>query len=224
MDRFLFDTAADAPQWAATLIGSRRTTLPKRLQEPGPDAARLLQILEAAGCAPDHDQILPWRFVIVPAAARPALADAFEQALVERDTLATGAQRVQAREKAFRSPLLMLAIVRLTDAAGDGASEITEAERYVSAGCAIQNMLLVATAQSFGSALTSGKALQSAPLRRLFALGSNEQALCFINIGTIASERPLRRRPPPDRYVSTLTLTGQGAAQDQTKTFIQDQP
>ncbi len=208
MDRFLFDTAADAPHWAAALISSRRTTLPKRMQAPGPDAARLQQILEAAGAAPDHDQILPWRFVIVPAEARAALADAFEQALVERDPLAGGAQRGQAREKAFRAPLLMLAIVRLKEAAGNAASDITEAERYVSAGCAIQNMLLVATAQSFGSSLTSGKALQSAPLRALFAMDATEQALCFINIGTIASQRPLRRRPVPDAYVTTLAVSG----------------
>jgi nitroreductase len=220
MDRFLFDTAADAPHWAATLITSRRTTLPRRMQGPGPDAAQLRQILEAAGAAPDHDQILPWRFVIVPGDARACLANAFEQALVERDPLATTAQREQAREKAFRSPLLMLAIVRLYDAASGAASgaangaasdapigaasDIAASERYVSAGCAIQNMLLMATAQSYGSALTSGKALQSAPLRTLFALGAHEEALCFINIGTIASQRPQRKRPLPDSYVSTL--------------------
>jgi nitroreductase len=204
MDRFLFDTAADAPQWAATLIGSRRTTLPKRMQGPGPDASQLHQILEAAGAAPDHDQILPWRFVIVPGEARACLATAFEQALLERDALATTDQREQAREKAFRSPLLMLAIVRLNDAAADDTGGITPSERYVSAGCAIQNMLLMATAQSYGSALTSGKALQSAPLRALFSLGGNEEALCFINIGTIASQRPQRNRPLPDRYVTTL--------------------
>lgn len=209
MDRFLFNTAADAPHWAAALIGSRRTTLPKRMQEPGPNEAGLQQILEAAGAAPDHDQILPWRFVMVPATARSALAEAFEQALVERDPLAGGAQREQAREKAFRAPLLMLAIVRLKDTPGNAASGITEAERYVSAGCAIQNMLLVATAQSLGSSLTSGKALQSAPLRALFALQANEQALCFINIGTIASQRPLRRRPAPEAYVTSLAVSGQ---------------
>lgn len=215
MDRLLFDTTADAPQWAAALISHRRTTLPRRMQEPGPDAAQLQQILEAAGAAPDHDQILPWRFVIVPAAARGRLADAFEQALMTRDPMATSVQCEQAREKAFRSPLLMLAIVRLSDepagptaattaATTDGTSSITASERYVSAGCAIQNLLLMATAQSYGSALTSGKALQSAPLRALFLLGPHEQVLCFISIGTVASRRPLRRRPLPDSYVTTL--------------------
>jgi nitroreductase len=202
MDRFFFDTAADAPHWAATLINSRRTTLPKRMQGPGPDAAQTRQILEAAAAAPDHDQILPWRFVIVPAEARANLADAFEQALVARDPQVTAAQREQAREKAFRSPLLMLAVVRLQG--GDAADSITSAERYVSAGCALQNMLLMATAQSYGSALTSGKALQSAPLRTLFCLGAEEEALCFVNIGTIASARPLRKRPQQDSYVTTL--------------------
>ena len=89
---------------------------------------------------------------MVPQEARAALAQAFGAALLERDPLATTDQREQAREKAFRSPLLMLAIVRLHDAAdGDAhgaasAGGITPSERYVSAGCAIQNMLLMATA------------------------------------------------------------------------------
>ena len=49
-------------------------------------------------------------------------------------------------------------------------------ERMVSAGCAIQNMLLMATALDFGSALTSGKVLTSGPLRTSLALGEDEQA------------------------------------------------
>ena len=50
---------------AATLMQSRQTILPKRLLEPGPDAAQLEQILAAAACAPDHGQLLPWRFVLL---------------------------------------------------------------------------------------------------------------------------------------------------------------
>ena len=185
---------------AQALIHTRQTILPKRLAEPGPDAAQLQAILGAAASAPDHHELLPWRFVLVPAGARNRLAEVFATALVERDASATPQQVAQAREKAYRSPLLLLAVVRLRD---DDA-EIEPHERIVSAGCAVQNMLLMAHAQGFGGALTSGKALQSAPLRTLFGLKPDEQALCFVNIGTVVKARPVRLRPQAAQYVSTL--------------------
>jgi nitroreductase len=192
-----------AAEWAAALIRGRRTVLPKRLAEPGPDARELEQILGAAADAPDHMQLLPWRFVLVPVEARPRLAEVFAQSLRERDPGAGEEQLAQAREKAFRAPLLMLAIARTND---EQAHDIPMLERLVSAGCAIQTMLLMATAQGFGSALTSGKALQSAALRELFSLAPGEQALCFINIGTVTERKPGRERPTAERYVSRLEL------------------
>ena len=139
----------------------------------------------------------------IPAGARAALADAFEGALAARDPAATPEQRLQAREKAFRAPLLLLAIARLD---GDDG-HVPPTERLVSAGCALQNMLLMATALGFGSALTSGQALQSPQLRALFGLEVREQALCFLSVGTAAASRPRRRvRPAVERYVSTLTV------------------
>ena len=190
---------ATAAQWAAVLIDARRTVLPKRLTEPGPDAQQLEHILAAAAAAPDHGNLVPWRFVIVPATARAALADVFERALVQRDAGATPAQRQQARDKGFRAPLLMLAIARL-----NGGAEIPPAECLVSAGCAIQNMLLMATAMGYASALTSGKALQSPHLHRLFAVTAQEQPLCFVSVGTAAAHTPRHQRPATARYVSTL--------------------
>ena len=57
-------------QWAWALIQHRQTILPKRLDEPGPDERQLELILQAAAAAPDHGELLPWRFVLIPAAAR----------------------------------------------------------------------------------------------------------------------------------------------------------
>jgi nitroreductase len=176
--------------------------LPKRLVAPGPAPVELRRILEAAAAAPDHEQRLPWRFVLVPDAARIALADVFEAALCERDPAATEAEAAQAREKAFRAPVLLLAIVDL----GHAGDAVPPAERLVSAGCALQNMLLQATAEGYGSALTSGKALQSAGLRRLFGLGPTEQAVCFLSLGTVLAARPGRARPAVERYVSVLEV------------------
>jgi nitroreductase len=187
-------------RWAAALIEHRQTILPKRLDEPGPDAVELDCILRAAASAPDHGELLPWRFVIVPGAARARLADVFAAALLERDPAATPEQVARAREKAFRGPVLMLAVVRT----GAPAEEVTPNERLLSAGCAIQNMLLMATAMGFGSALTSGKALQASGLRALFSLSAEEQAVCFVSVGTALRRKAARERPQPSQYVSSL--------------------
>ena len=186
--------------WANTLIHSRRTTLPKRLRGPGPDAGQRACILQAAAAAPDHDQILPWRFIEVPEQRRAALGQAFADALLERDPQADAPACSQAREKAMRSPWLLLVVVRT----GGEPAEIPVTERVLSAGAAIQNMLLMATAFGLGSALTSGKALQSQALRQLFALKDKEQALCFINIGHIGEPRQPRTRPEVAQYFSVL--------------------
>ena len=190
----------DSALWASTLIQSRRTTLPKRLCEPGPDAGQKRLILEAAAAAPDHEQLLPWRFIEIPEACRAALGQAFEDALMDRDPSASEDQRLQARDKAARSPWLLLVVVRT----GGEPAEIPAAERVLSAGAAIQNMLLMATAFGLGSALTSGKALQSQALRQLFALKDKEQALSFINIGHIGEPRQPRTRPEVAQYFSVL--------------------
>ena len=184
----------------AALLQARQTILPKRLGAPGPDAAQLQAMLAAAAHAPDHGCLLPWRFVLGPQAARAALAEVFAQALRERDAAATPAQQEQAREKAYRAPVLLLAVA---DERG-GDPGIEPGERIVSAGCALQNLLLMATALGFGSALTSGKALQSQALRTLFALGEGERALCFVSVGTMLVRKPMRTRPVPAQYVATL--------------------
>ena len=199
LDRVM--TGADLATLAAALMQSRQTILPKRLAVPGPTADQLGLILGAAASAPDHGQLLPWRFVLVPQQARTRLADVFAGALLERDAAATPTQVAQAQDKAHRSPLLLLVVVD-----GErGDPEIDLFERIVSTGCAVQNMLLMATALGFGSALTSGKALKSPGLHQLFGLADGEHALCFVSIGTVQSRKGERLRPVPSDYVYTLT-------------------
>jgi nitroreductase len=190
---------ASAAQWAAALMQHRQTILPKRLVAPGPDEQQLDAIFEAAAAAPDHGELLPWRFVVVPSAARERLGQVFAEALLERDPAAAATQIERAREKAFRAPALALAVVR-----AGGSEEVPVPERLVSLGCALQNMLLLATAFGYGSALTSGKALHAPGLRALFALGEDEQAVCFVSFGTAARRKPGRQRPTPQQYVSVL--------------------
>lgn len=190
----------------ATLIHTRQQLAPKRLFAPGPDAAQLEAYFLAAAAAPDHGQILPWRFIVVPQSSRAGLGEVFARALKERDPAASDKELAQARDKAHRAPFVALAVVR--DEADDHP-EIPLAERLVSLGCAIQNLLLSAHADGFGSGLVSGQAMQTTGLRQFFALHENERAVCFVALGTADRSKPIRPRPAPGAFVSSL--------QDQTR-------
>jgi nitroreductase len=188
-------------EFALGLMSARRTVLPKRLAAPGPDDAQLHMILVAAATAPDYRQILPWRFVLIDEGGRARLAAAFADSLLERDDHASIEQLDRARAKAFRSPCLILVVCRT----GGPPADVSASERLVSAGCAIQNVLLQSTAMGFSCGLTSGKAMRSRSLRRLFDLDEFEDALVFVNIGT-ASRQPLPiLRPQVDQYLTTLS-------------------
>lgn len=213
-----FATGKELSEFANALIHSRHNVSPRRLGEPGPSAQQLQEILGAAAAAPDHGRLRPWRFVIVPLAQRERLAEVFGRALVDRDPAATQAQIDNAREKAHRAPFLMLAIARLADADAQARAagargahhpdateaEVGDAERLVSFGCAIQNILLCAHAAGFGTGLTSGQAMDSARLRALFDLGESERAVCCINIGTVTKHKPSQLRPVVSDYVTEL--------------------
>ena len=196
------DSTADQEVLDATLtlIHSRQHISPKRLGDPGPDPGQLEKILSAAGAAPDHGLITPWRLIIVPPERRHLLGAAFAEALAERDTEVTEVQKQDARSKAFRGPFLALMVARLDPALGPTHPQ----ERVISAGCAIQNMLLVAHALGFGAGLSSGRALYSRQMRLLFGLSAHEQPLCFMTGGTVQRRKSARPRPVMADYTSTL--------------------
>ena len=194
-------TAVESWAFAQSLIHSRRNVTPRRLVVPGPDDGQLQSLLALAAAAPDHGQLTPWRFVIVPQEQRHRLAEAFALALVDRDPAATETQIASAREKAYRAPLLLVAVACL----GPREPDTPSLERLVSMGAAIQNLLLGAHALGFGSGLTSGKAMASVRLRALLELVEHEQAVCCVNIGSVVRNKPREGlRPEPAAFVRML--------------------
>lgn len=185
---------------ALTLMTSRQSILPRRLIEPGPTDAQISDMFSAAAAAPDHGEIHPWRFVVVPQTRRADLGEAFAQALFERDATATPEQLAQAREKALRAPFVALVIARL----GANEPDIDVLERMVSVGAAVQNFLLMAHSFGLGAGLTSGLAMRSRAVQKLFGLQEGEHAICCINVGTAVKRKAARLRPDMASFVSSL--------------------
>lgn len=189
-----------SPDELLQLQQSRSHIAPRRLVEPGPCAQQMQQLVFAAAQAPDHERQRPWRLIEVPAHRRADLGQAFEAALLERDPQADSQARASAIEKAQRAPCLLLAVLRQPQ----NADDVPLSERLISLGCAIQNLLLAAQSMGYGSGLTSGQAMASEPLRTLFGLAAHEQAVCFVNVGTVSAHKAPRPRPEVSDVFSSL--------------------
>ena len=189
----------EAHQFANTLIHTRQHISPKRLGLPGPNASQISEILDAAGAAPDHGLTTPWHFYLLSDQKRAELGDVFANNLISRDPNASHEEVNEARGKAFRAPLLILATARLFN----DENRIPTQEKMISAGCAIQNILLNAHSLGFGAGLSIGKALYSNELKNLFNLKAQEEPLCFISIGTVTNHKTGRIRPTHSSYTTT---------------------
>ena len=178
------DQGADLPSLVLTLIGSRHSVAPKRLRSPGPDAAQLLQMVDAAACAPDHRGLRPWRLLRIADHQRAALADLFEACLRDRigplDPPPGADDLSKSRDKAHRAPTLLLAVLKATP----DDPEVPLTERAVTLGAALMNLLLAAHGLGFAAMLTSGRAVRSARFAQAMGLAADEQAVCFVSIGT----------------------------------------
>lgn len=180
-----------------SVLHARQHVGPKHLGEPAPDEATLRELFAAASAAPDHGRLRPWRFLVLGTPARERLARAFAEALRERDPSATVEQLADAHDKAFRGPVLILAIADLRAEDPD----VPAAERLVSLGAAIQNLLLAAKSRGYASGLSSGRAMGSRALREAFEIAEGEHAVCFISLGTSTRDKPVRPRPAVDDFV-----------------------
>ena len=183
----------DIAALALALINSRYSVAPKYLHTPGPTTAQLQQLVEAAASAPDHHELRPWRLLRIGDDQRLTLADLFETCSRERAPPPSEVDIAKARAKALRAPTLLLAVLRLQPE----DAEVPATERAVTLGAAMMNLLLAAHGMGYGAMLTSGRSVRTPRFARAFGLGDDEQAVCFVSIGTPDG---LRARPRPSAH------------------------
>jgi nitroreductase len=179
-------------------IMARRSGNARALEEPGPDAEAVAQIVTAAAHAPDHGRLVPFRFLEIADAARPRLADLLEAASRELSPDLPEAEIERAREKAFQGPVILAVIGRI---AADHP-KITASDQWLAVGCALENMLLAVQAVGFAAAVRSGKFLDTTAMREGFSLGENEHLNCLVAIGTARNWPPQKPKPGLDRVFS----------------------
>lgn len=160
-----------------------------RVTEPGPDEATLDNICRAALRAADHAMLRPWRFLRLQGDARERLGELFALAQRHDDPHVEPRILDDARSKALRAPLIVVGIVSPKD-----HPNVPVAEQHLSAGAAMQNMLVAAHAQNVGAIWRTGAMATHPVVTEGLGLTGDEQIIGFLYLGTISG--PVR--PLPD--------------------------
>ena len=170
-----------------SLLRTRRSGKPRDLIAPGPDAGQLREMIAIAARTPDHGKLAPWRFVIVPDHARPALALALGDILRIEKADCTARDEEAAAQFATQAPALVVIL-----SAPVHGHKVPVWEQELSAGAATMNLLHAAHAMGFAAGWLTGWAAYSERVRDLF--GAAPQKIAgFVFIGTPA--RALEERP-----------------------------
>ncbi len=179
------------------LLATRRSGKPRDLVAPGPDTDQLARILMIAARTPDHGKLAPWRFVVVGADRRSALAALIIDAYRTERPQASRTEIESLDQFAHQAPTLVVVM-----ASPKVESHIPLWEQELSAGAACMNLLHAVHAQGFAGGWLTGWPSFSDTVRNAFG-AAPERIAGFMFIGT--PSKPLDERPRPDmaRLVST---------------------
>lgn len=172
-----------------TLLETRRSGRPREMVGPGPSEAELERMLAVAARSPDHGKLSPWRFVLVGADQRDALAALLHRALDEHDPTATQVHHGKEDEFAHQAPSLVV----LVSAPVQG-HKIPVWEQDLSCGAVGMNLMLAAHAMGYVAGWLTGWRAYNETVRAAFG-GPGERIAGFIFIGRPGRELEERPRP-----------------------------
>ncbi|MEM7178832.1 MAG: nitroreductase family protein [Pseudomonadota bacterium] len=174
---------------ALAFLRARRSVTAKTLVAPGPDRAALSDLLTLASRVPDHGKLVPWRFVVIDAAAQAA----FREAALAR--LAELGQDASAIEKARVILSLDVPIVAVMFSPKP-SPKIPEWEQEMAAGAVCLSLVNAALAAGWGANWLSGPLCRDAPfLTRTLGATPGEWVPGFIHLGTARLAPAERDRP-----------------------------
>ncbi|MBA3837149.1 MAG: nitroreductase [Sphingomonas sp.] len=179
-----------------SLLATRRSGRPRDMVAPGPDDAALSAILDIALRTPDHGKLAPWRFVIVGAEQRTALAAVITTAYRAERPQAARLEIEALDSFAHQAPALVVAL-----SSPRPESHIPVWEQELSAGAACMNLIHAAHASGYVAGWLTGWAAYSDTVRDAFGRAP-ERIAGFIFIGSPGQPLEERARPPRDDRVS----------------------
>lgn len=162
------------------IIAQRRTIQPNDYDTDHPvPREHIERMLEGANWAPTHGKTEPWRFIVFEdyeARRKLGLKDA---ELYQQQTKAKDFKPKRHAKKSkckVQAPYVIAICMKRQK-----SEQIPEVEEIMAVGCAVQNMLLVATSLGLGTYWHSGPTIESKQMRDYLGLeGEKDRCLGFL--------------------------------------------
>jgi nitroreductase len=196
-------TTFDLSNGALDAMFTRRST--SALAEPAPTPEQLELLLQAATTVPDHSNLRPWRFVVVPSDGRARFGDALAAAVAQANPDVTDPVLEKVRQKAFVAPMLIALV------ASPRPSKVAEWEQVASASCTGYAIALAAHALGLGAIWKTSPVTEGTVLAEVLGMGEADRFLGWVNVGTPTDgPREPAPRTIPDLRVLATVLTSDG--------------
>lgn len=174
-------------------INSRRSI--GNLNEPAPTHEQIKSAIHCAATAPDHKKLQPWRFIVTEGEARhdfgrALLAAAEAKAIRDGETL-SDKDRHKMTTLPLRAPVIITVVTQM-----EAHKKVPAFEQMLSAGAAVQNLILALKAQGFSTVWRTGLLCNEPAVKAYFGVSTEDYVTAFIYTGT--SLRPTPTRKPLD--------------------------
>lgn len=168
---------------------TRYSVGPKHLVEPGPGDAELTLMAQAALRAPDHAELVPYRFKVVRGDSKRGMAALFADAARASAKGEEGA--ALDAERALRPPVTVAVVARIDL----GHPLVPAHEQWAAVGGAVANFLSAAHALGFGGKMLSGAKVRNPAIAAAFC-EPGETLVGWIALGTPARQAAGQARKP----------------------------
>ena len=171
-------------------IKSRRSI--GNLSIPAPTESQIRAAIDCAVTAPDHKKLRPWRFIVTQGNARHDLGRAF-LAAAEAQAAQEGEELSEkSRKKTYNMPLRAPVIITVVTHM-QVHKKVPPFEQMLSAGAAVQNLILALQAQGFSTVWRTGLLANEPAVKAYFDVGTDDYVTAFVYTGSSPCDMPTRK-------------------------------
>lgn len=181
-------------------LKTRRSVGVGFLQEPGPNAAELSELLTIGTRVPDHGKLTPWRLVLWEGDARVRAGEKLAE-VARRNNPAIDESALEADRRHFLPAPLTVGVIF----SPKQSPKIPELEQFMSAVNVCFALEHAAFALGYAATWTSRWVMFDAAAQQALGARGGERFVGFIHIGTAAIKPEDRPRPALESVVSRWT-------------------
>jgi nitroreductase len=175
------------------LIKDRRTIYPEQFSSRKIHKEQIELLLNNAIWAPTHGNTQPWKFTVFTENSKSDLSDFLAKMYLEKTPKELQDDKKLA--KFLTRPQLSSAVIAVS-LKRDPTHKISEIEEIEAVACAIQNILLSATAYGIGSFWSTPKFIYEQETNEFLSLSKEDKCLAIIHLGYPSIDWPQQHRKP----------------------------